>query len=573
MGKKILYLIYVLSGTVFFVSISEWMTSSILFSAALGFLMGLGEYLFLIKFKPKFSKLLLAISLIAGTIISLLAAKGFYDTWITSVNTVRTIVTKIFPDYSEGLFIISLFVAIMMLPFTSCLVGLVPQFVKALRLFEYKKIWSEFIKDITFASLLKKAGIIAANVLAACLAGTVLLYAVYLLPVDRIDANVASSAQTIADEDMCPSVFSWMTSKIDNYTDSIMLLEAANPSTGSAINDAMNVPRGDIGELDPYDTIVSHYVDGNAYDETITYSRYWHGYLIFLKPLLQFLDYRAIRIINGIVQAITVLATCFLLFKKGHKKAVVPYFLSFLMLMPVAMAKAFQYSTCFYTFTLGCIALLLLKDEKRKQAAGLVFLWCGIATAYFDMLTYPISTFGVPMMFYLLLSDKDDTESKLSQIVRSAICWCIGLGAMWVSKWTIASIITGENKFTDALGKVAERTSTVSEEGETYSFYSAEIRNLGAFFLTPVTILAAAVIIYMICKLLKKNLTVRDTVRTLFPFLLTGLAPVAWYAFATNHSMIHYWFTNKACVVTFLGIVFGLVCLLQANEKALNKKA
>lgn len=573
MGKKILYLIYVLSGIVFFVSISEWMTSSILFSAALGFLMGLGEYLFLIKFKPKFSKVLLAISIIAGTIISLLAAKGFYDTWITSVNTVRTIVTKIFPDYSEGLLIISLFVAIMMLPFTSCLVGLVPQFVKALRLFGYKKIWSEFIKDITFASLLKKAGIIAANVLAACLAGTILLYAVYLLPVDRIDANVASSAQTIAEEDMCPSVFSWMTSKIDNYTDSIMLLEAANPSSGSAINDAMNVPRGDIGELDPYDTIVSHYVDGNAYDETITYSRYWHGYLIFLKPLLQFLDYRAIRIINGIVQAITVLATCFLLFKNGHKKAVVPYFLSFLMLMPVAMAKAFQYSTCFYTFTLGCIALLLLKDEKRKQAAGLVFLWCGITTAYFDMLTYPISTFGVPMMFYLLLSDKDDTESKLSQIVRSAICWCIGLGAMWVSKWTIASIITGENKFTDALGKVAERTSTVSEEGETYSFYSAEIRNLGAFFLTPVTIIAAAVIIYMICKLLKKNLTVRDTVRTLFPFLLTGLAPVAWYAFATNHSMIHYWFTNKACVVTFLGIVFGLVCLLQTNEKALNKKA
>ena len=364
-----------------------------------------------------------------------------------------------------------------------------------------------------------------------------------------------------------------MTSKVDNYTDSIMLLEAASASSGSAMNDAMNVPRGDIGELDPYDTIVSHYVDGNAYDETITYSRYWHGYLIFLKPLLQFLDYRAIRIINGIVQAITVLATCFLLYKKGHKKAVVPYFLSFLMLMPVAMAKAFQYSTCFYTFAFGCIALLLLKDEKRRKAAGLVFLWCGIATAYFDLLTYPISTFGVPMMFYLLLADKEDTESKLSQIVRNAIYWCIGLGAMWFSKWTIVTIITGENKFTDALGKVAERTSTVSEEGESYSFYSAEIRNFGAFFLTPVTILAAILIIYMICKLLKKNLTVRDYVRTLFPFLLTGLAPVAWYAFATNHSVIHYWFTNKGCVVTFLGIVFGLVCLLQTKEKTLNKKA
>ena len=112
MGKKILYLYYILSGIVFFVSISEWMTSSLIFSAAFGFLLGLGEYLFLTKFKPKFRKFMLAVSLFTGSIISLLAAKSFYDTWITSVNTVRTIVTKIFPDYSEGLFIISIFVGI-----------------------------------------------------------------------------------------------------------------------------------------------------------------------------------------------------------------------------------------------------------------------------------------------------------------------------------------------------------------------------------------------------------------------------------------------------------------------------
>lgn len=273
--------------------------------------------------------------------------------------------------------------------------------------------------------------------------------------------------------------------------------------------------------------------------------------------------------INGLIQAITVLITCLLLVKTGHLKAVIPYVLSFMMLMPVAMAKAFQYSTCFYVFTFGCIALLLLKEDRRRKTAPLVFLWCGIATAYFDLLTYPISTFGVPMMFYLLLADKEQAESKFSEIVRNAIYWCIGLGAMWVSKWGIATLITGENKFTDALGKVAERTSTVSEEGESYSFYSAEIRNFGAFALTPITIIAAALILYMIFKMLKqKKLTVKDSVRTLYPFLLTGLAPVAWYAFATNHSMIHYWFTNKACVVTFLGIVFGLACLSSRSEKA-----
>ncbi len=569
MGKKILYLINIISGIVFFVSVSEWMASSLLFSCALGLILGLGEYLFLTKAKPKFNKIVFAVSLVIGAGISFLAAKSFYDTWITSVNTVRTIVTKIFPDFETGLLIISICAGIMVLPFASCLIGLLPEFAKTLKMIEFKKIWSEFKDGLTFGVFLKKAGIAAANLIVAALIGTLLLFAVYQLPVGRIDGNVRSSAQTLADEDMCPSVFGWWTSKIDNYTDSIMLLEAANPTEISPLADAMNVPRGCIDELEPYDTIVSHYVDGASYTETYQYPRYWHGYLIFLKPLLEVFDYSAIRMINGLIQAITVLITCLLLVKTGHLKAVIPYVLSYMMLMPVAMAKAFQYSTCFYVFTFGCIALLLLKEDKRRKIAPLVFLWCGIATAYFDLLTYPISTFGVPMMFYLLLADKEQAESKFSEIVRNAIYWCIGLGAMWVSKWGIATLITGENKFTDALGKVAERTSTVSEEGESYSFYSAEIRNFGAFALTPVTIIAAALILYMLFKMLKqKNLTVKDSVRTLYPFLLTGLAPVAWYAFATNHSMIHYWFTNKACVVTFLGIVFGLACLSSRSEKA-----
>lgn len=568
MGKKILYLINIISGIVFCVSISEWMPSSVIFSFFLGLILGIIEYLFLTKFHPRFNKVLLVVSLAAGGLISFLSAKSFYETWITSLNFVRTVVTKVFPDYDQGLLVISIVLGIMILPFATCMIGMLPTIAKVFRDFDYRKIWSEFKEKLTFRTLLRKAGIVIANLILAVLAGTLLLFAVYQIPVERIEANVDSSAQTIASEELCPSVFEWMTSKIDNYTDSLMLLEAAYPQDVSPLVDAMNVPSGAIGDLEPFDIITGHYVDGTSYDSTYLYPRYWHGYLIFLKPLLQVFDYSVLRTINGIIQAITVLLTCFLLFKKGHKKAVIPYALSYLMLMPVAMAKAFQYSSCFYVFSIGCIALVLLKDDKRRHLAPLVFLWCGIATAYFDFLTYPISTFGVPMMFYLMLEDKHTAESKLAEIVRNAIYWCFGLGAMWVSKWGIASIITGENKFIDALGKVAQRTSTVSDDGISYSFYSVEIRNFGAFFLTPVTILAVIFILYMILKLKKQNnLTKNSTVRILFPFLLTGLAPVAWYAFATNHSVIHYFFTNKACIVAFLAIVFGLVCLDSHSEE------
>jgi len=571
-GKKILYLINIISGIVFCVSISEWMTSSIIFSLFLGLILGIIEYLFLTRFHPRFNKVLLVVSLAGGGLISFLSAKNFYDTWITSLNFVRTVVTKVFPDYDQGLLIISIVVGIMTLPFAACMIGMLPTLVKVFRKFEYKEIWSKFKEKLTLRTILRKAGIVTANLITAVIMGTLLLFAVYLLPTERIEVNVASSAQTIADEGLDPSLFSWITSDIDTFTDSLMLLEAAYPQDASPLADAMNVPRGGLGESDPVDTIVGHYVNGADYDLTNLYPRYWHGYLIFLKPLLQLFDYSDIRLINGVIQTLIVLITCFLLFKKEHKKAVIPYLFSHLMLMPIALAKAFQYSSCFYIFSFVCIALLIIKNEKRKTLAPLVFLWSGIATAYFDLLTYPISTFGVPMVLYLLLDNTNSTESKLAEIVRNAIYWCFGLGAMWVSKWCIASIITGENKFTDALSKVAQRTSMSSDDGGTYSIYATEIRNFGAFIRTPITVLVVLLIIYMIFKLIKqKNLTAEESVRLLFPFLLTGLAPVVWYAFATNHSMIHYWFTNKACVTSLLAVLFGMACLLEANTKKMSE--
>lgn len=40
--------------------------------------------------------------------------------------------------------------------------------------------------------------------------------------------------------------------------------------------------------------------------------------------------------------------------------------------------------------------------------------------------------------------------------------------------------------------------------------------------------------------------------------LTVGLSPIVWYGFATNHSAIHAWFTNKACVVSYLAVLFAL---------------
>ena len=55
----------------------------------------------------------------------------------------------------------------------------------------------------------------------------VLLLAAYALPGDRVRDHVYESAQTIAGEGLYPEYFGFKLFQMDNYTDTIMLTEAA----------------------------------------------------------------------------------------------------------------------------------------------------------------------------------------------------------------------------------------------------------------------------------------------------------------------------------------------------------
>ena len=568
MPKKILYIINIISGIALFFSLSECVNSSLIFSCLAGAFLGFAQFIILSSKKLKLNKIVIAVSIVLGLLLSAYAAYSFYGTWISSEDTVRTLVTRIFPDYSQGLIVISVLVLIISLPFAVTFFGLIPYIVKNLKPVSIKRIWSELVKGLSAKSFFRSFAIIVANLVIGCILATGLLYAVYLLPINKIDRNVGKSTLIFYQEGSYPELTGYATSTLDNWTDSVIVLEAASPRVESPIKDAMNVPRPLVGEEDSIDVIVSHYYFGERFDGSVPYTRYWHGFLILMKPLLMFFNYGTIRIINGVVQALLVLLTCFLLFKNKFRKAIIPYALSFLMMMPIALAKSIQFSACFYVFTLGSIALLLMKKETRQKHSSIVFLWIGIMTAFFDLLTYPISTFGVPIVFFLLLSEDETLERKISQSVRNAICWGVGFGGMWVLKWAAASIVNGRNEFSVAMSFFAIRTSSVSDDGEKFSLYATEIRNYGAFSFTPVTILVVLMIAYLCFRFLKnRKISMSESLIILLPFVIAGLMPAIWYAFATNHSMIHFWFTNKACVTSLLAVLFGMVSLLQVNSK------
>jgi len=418
-----------------------------------------------------------------------------------------------------------------------------------------------------------------AMVIIGALIGTLLLTAVYMIPTEHIEKNVGFSAQTLNQEGLYPKLSKWCTSKVDNYTDSIMLSESAYDSDESAVIKAMKASRMVVNEdreYEPYDSIVDHYVRGIEYTKEVTYERYWHGYLIFLKPLLLLTNYRMIRGINFVVQLILSIIIICLLYKNKLKELIIPYIITIGFLMPVVLAKSIQYSTCYYVILLTVIFLIIKKNELHKTAIYF-FVWAGIATAFFDFLTYPIATFGIPAVVYFYMLEKSKTQGKFFELIKILIAWGIGYAGMWISKWIIGSVITGENILLQGLNRFLLRTSNQVDDWAILGSFPqlrSVVMNILFFIKTPVTIVAfvfffiLCVMIVKRCKTEKINLSlIIDSVE---PFLMIGLLPFVWYVLTANHSSYHSFFTNKALSVTafaFMTMVVKIYCDIEKQRQ------
>ena len=151
----------------------------------------------------------------------------------------------------------------------------------------------------------------------------VLLLAAYALPGDRVRDHVYESAQTIAGEGLYPEYFGFKLFQMDNYTDTIMLTEAAAadeapPLRAMMTNTAYNVDNFETLADDLQWYIEKDWATGAQRTdapelEPFSYARYWHGYLIWLRPLLLVTTITGVRAVQYVVLAALFAAVVWLL--------------------------------------------------------------------------------------------------------------------------------------------------------------------------------------------------------------------------------------------------------------------
>lgn len=390
--------------------------------------------------------------------------------------------------------------------------------------------------------------------LGAVVIGTVLMMTVYFLPDKRISQNVFESATIFENEGEGPKIWYFYNTARDNYTDAIMLLIASNDSEGSIVDRALKSQwyqtvdeEGNLSHPGP-SLIELSKNNPSSVVETSEYSRYWHGYLIWLKPLLCLFNYQTIRWINLIIQLIIDVIIISKLFRMKYRIMSLGYALNMLLLSPVTCGFSLQYSSCWYLFSLGTLMMICMKNREigfEKYILGYTII--GILTSFFDFLTYPITTLFVPLVFYFLFTSKEgELKFQIKTTVEICLSWGIGYLFMWAGKWIVASILTDKNVMNEAFNSLLYRTG-----GGEGSIIMSCARNVAAFLINPVTIVAIAVLIILI---VKNKLAIKDNFinnKSLI-FLIIAIMPFVWYIVAKGHSYQHFWFTFRNLIVTLL---------------------
>ena len=440
--------------------------------------------------------------------------------------------------------------------------------VSVLRQLSLHDVWHCFRQDIRLRTVLH----LILGVAGSAAAGTLLLMAVYRLPVAPIQQHLAEGIPyTGADFDHTyPSLLPFSSSMIDGFTDSLILLESGSDISDTLLHNALLVPHSKISsqhdsDINPAQTLYAHYIKGVPFTSVATYARYWHGYLVLTKPLLSVFNFRQIQILNGIVQLGLVTLVCWLLKRRALGAYIPAFLLVWLMLMPPALFLCMQFTPC-WLIALICTLLLLRMDNAHLASHGwLVFLYSGIAVAYFDFLTYPLMAFGIPAVFYALLMQQQRSEYTLARLIRFGIVWGWGYAAMWASKWVLATLLTSENVLRDAFSQAALRSSSsTAVSGITCSAISTLFANLSLFFFTPASLAVLAFILYTAHKTYRAgHLPWARLQKQLLFYGLLGALPILWYTLLRNHSYIHFWFTKNALSVFVLCILFSCTAILE----------
>jgi len=394
-----------------------------------------------------------------------------------------------------------------------------------------------------------------------------LMWTVYLIPIDKIRENARPSAEILT---LTPR-FLWYKTKIpsgtiDKITDARMLNMASFLGRGDSFRDSLLNPETYYVWWAP--TSLTQSLAKDILDEgtVFDYPRFWHGYLLLLKPLLVFFDLGEIRIINLIFQAGLLLAILYLMYKRLGFKHCAAFMTAVSFLNPVTSWMCLEYANVINVMLLTMLWVLINKNPDDKY----IFFVIGVVTILFDFITFPLVTLGIPLIAYILLY-KRGFKDDIKCVFRNSLLWLFGYAGTWLMKWGLATMLTDQNVIKNGWDNVIHRMYGF-EIGDSVNANDINILksiqlNLQEFYSIVSLYYFCIFLVIIIGSCLFYRYKIKVTYEVLV-LLGIGLMPFVWYSVLVNHSVIHaYLFAHKILVVSVYAVLSAIVCCFEAKKR------
>ncbi len=378
---------------------------------------------------------------------------------------------------------------------------------------------------------------------------------VYCIPTSWIQGNVVKSIEVLEGEGEYPMYFFYRHSAIiDIHTDKLMYESLIqNRDYYNPIQAAMSINQ---------------------------YPRYWHGYQVLLRPLTVVFQVQELRYLGMLTFHLLFFWSAWLMAKKTKPLYAMFYVLTVASGYVVFLPVCFQFLTTFLVLFVSLIVLLRRYDKNKPLPAAkwmLYFFVVGMVENFFDFLTYPILTLGIPLVLLLWLRVRDeqaDFRSNFWFMFKASLSWFFGYAMTWISKWLLSAAILGVRYFWRTMSVVQYRLE--GSEEEPLDRIGTIQRNLKAWLnvqdggVISWSKIALLILIVAVVLIIWRKLKDWKAVGAYLPILFVAAYPYIWYLVMSNHSQIHYWYTYRAQLVAlFAGLVF-LASILR--ERKLNER-
>lgn len=273
---------------------------------------------------------------------------------------------------------------------------------------------------------LKKYAALYIGVIVIYMAALLLVYAI---PNRAVAENVKISQEYLELEGDNPLyIFFSPASRTDNYSDKIIYEEVLKEDDHGILYNAM---------------------------DNQDYARYWHGHSVYMRPLSVFFNILQIRYLLMAAFYGLVLLTLYNSYRRFGLRVAIPLAVGFLMIYPNTVSTCLQLAAIFLVTMIFSNIIIRTYDAKPERIGRIIFL-CGSVANFFDLLTIPLLSFGMPLIFVLLMN-KDAIKDQFLLMVRLGIAWVLGYGGTWAAKWVIGTVVLHRSVIADALNTVAYR--------------------------------------------------------------------------------------------------------------------